>query len=232
MLLPARIRRPAGVCVQPLLVRHRLLGPEHPAVGGAAGDATRRREDRLEECARAVGRRGERYAGACEIGEGHPGGVIELESLDRTSHVMQKAGLHDSDRAEARHASHLRGTGERRMLDAEAVIIVACCTRRGLERIECGRETPVPDCVDGDAIAARNGSRGLFGETLEHQPHGHMVPVHMPLECREHASVGEQLHRPDPQPLVALPGGRTVQPGLVEGAEQGFCVRHHQHAQR
>ncbi len=63
-------------------------------------------------------------------------------------------------------------------------------------------------------------------------PKRNALPVDARVERDRHAAIGEQLHRADAKPVVALAGGRTVESGSVLVQEQRRGMRHAHHVDR
>ena len=99
----------------------------------------------------------------------------------------------------------------------------------GGERLHRPLQAGVADRVHRDVEPSLDRGRHVVVDRRERVAGPDGGAVEPGVDQRFHATVGEQLDRADPQPLVALPGGRPVQPGPVGPAEQLGRVRHDQH---
>ena len=118
------------------------------------------------------------------------------------------------------------------MFDPEATVLVSVAVGRRLEGIERDVEGVIADGMHGDIEATPHHPVHLIVERGKCHPDRNLVTVHGSLDGGKDATVGEELDGSHSQPLVALARRGSVQPGLVQGAQQRVRVWHGQHAER
>ena len=84
----------------------------------------------------------------------------------------------------------------------------------------------VADRVDGDAEPALDSLQRARLEVVHQDPEAQVVAVDRRVQRDRDPAVGEQLHRPDAQRLVAGAGRRAVEPGRVLVRQDRRRMRH------
>ncbi len=137
--------------------------------------------------------------------------VVEAQTAGGPPDVLDEPRLDDGNRAELGEPPPLIGAGDARMLDAEAVIDVRMSPRDSGAGVDHRLHAPIAHGVDRDAKAARGGLVRVLSEIAEEHAHLQRVATDRGVERDGDATVGEQLHRPDPEMFVALAGRRSVE---------------------
>ena len=100
-----------------------------------------------------VARSRQRDAGLGQSREREPMMVVEADAAALLADVLDEAGLHDPDHAERSGAAPVGRTGDARVLEPEAMIVVAPSPRDDVEHVERTRHTDVADGVHREAKA-------------------------------------------------------------------------------
>ena len=155
---------------------------------------------------------------ARQLRERHPRGLVELEAVDRAAHVMHETRLHHTDGAERGHALGRGRSEQRGVFDPEPMVAVTVSTRRRSEGAERHRTPPLPIACTATRKPRATTRPTCSSSSSKTSPIATSMTVEVPVDRGEHAAVGEQLDRADPEPMVTFARDRAVEAGVVERA--------------